>query len=311
MNDRVPMPADGVIVPMVTPLRPGGTVDAESAASLCDYLIGAGVDGLLVLGSTGENSALSREERRRAVSAVVASAAGRVHVMAGVPSLGTPDAVADAIEYAALGADSLLLPAPSGFELSQDELGDHFRAVAAAAELPLSAYQVPSRVHVNLADDLLVTLAKEGVISGIKDSSGNLGAARARSQRLRAEGLRLGHFTGSEECIDGFLLGGGTGCVPGLANVVPHLHVALARHAAAGEWEAASAVQARLIPILAIYFRAVPGGSFSSQVFAGLKEALVQLGVIATNTTSAPLRQADSALGDHIRDVLATVAAAA
>lgn len=304
------MPTAGVIVPMVTPLSPDGTVDADSTASLSRFLIDAGVDGLLVLGSTGENSALSRDERRRAVSAVVAGAAGRVHVMAGVPSLGTADAAVDATEYATLGADSVLLPAPSGFALSQDELADHFRAVATAARLPISAYHVPSRVHVNLGDDLLVALAKDGVITGIKDSSGNLGAARARSERLREEGLQIGHFTGSEECIDGFFLGGGSGCVPGLANVVPQLHVALARSAAAGDWPAASKLQAKLIPVLEVYSHPVPGGSFIAQVFAGLKEALVQLGVIAHNTTAPPLRQGDAALSDHIRRVLGIMAAA-
>jgi 4-hydroxy-tetrahydrodipicolinate synthase len=308
---RVPVPTQGVVVPMITPLKPGGGVDAESTASLTRHLAGAGVTGLLVLGSTGENGALSRDERRAALAAVLDAAPEGVHVMAGVPSLGTPDAAADAADYAALGADSILLPAPAGFPLSQDEIGDHFRTVAAAAAIPIEAYEVPGRVHVSLGTDLLVELAREKVIAGVKDSSGNLGAARARSERLREEGLGIAHFTGSEECIDGFLLGGGDGCVPGLANVVPELHVELTRHAAAGDWPRASEVQGRIVSWLPVYAQPVAGGSFMAQAMGGLKEALVQLGVIAHSTVAAPFRQADEALTAHVARLLSSQGALA
>ncbi|GAB3609316.1 dihydrodipicolinate synthase family protein [Humibacter ginsengiterrae] len=305
---RVPVPTSGVIVPMVTPMRPDGGVDEESTTRLCEFLSSAGVTGLLVLGSTGENAALSRDERRRLLATVVAAAPGGVHVMAGVPALGTSDAARDAADYAALGADSILLPAPAGFPLSQSELGDHFRAVAAAIDIPIEAYEVPGRVHVSLGVDLLVELAKEGVIAGVKDSSGDLGTARMRGERLRRERLTIAHFTGSEECIDGFLLGGGGGCVPGLSNIVPRLHVALTRHAAAGEWAEASGIQGRITEWLPVYFQPVAGGSFMAQAMSGLKEALVQLGVIAHNTVADPFRQADDALIAHVRRLLATQA---
>lgn len=307
---RVPVPRSGVVVPMISPLTPEGAVDTASTASLCRYLSDAGVTGLLVLGSTGENAALSRDERRLLVSTVIEAAPEGVHVMAGVPSLGTREAIVDAADYAALGADSILLPASVGFPVSQDELGDHFRAVAAAIDIPIEAYEVPARVHLSLGEELLVTLAREGVIAGVKDSSGDLGTARVRSERLRREGLSIAHFTGSEECIDGFLLGGGHGCVPGLANVVPQLHVALTRHAAAGDWVAASEVQGRLISWLPIYFHAVPGGGFMAQAIGALKAALVQLGVIEHSTVAAPFRQADDGLVSHVSRLLAAQSSA-
>jgi 4-hydroxy-tetrahydrodipicolinate synthase len=302
---RIPIPAEGVLVPMVTPLQPDGGIDVESTVSLCRFLADAGVAGLLVLGSTGENAALSRDERRLVVSTVAEGAPDGVHVMAGVPSLGTPDAVADAADYAALGVDSILLPAPVGFPLSQEEIGDHFRAVAAAIDVPIEAYEVPGRVHVSLGTELLVGLARENVIAGVKDSSGDLGAARVRSERFRQEGLAIAHLTGSEECIDGFLLGGGGGCVPGLANIVPGMHVALTEYAAAGEWVKASEVQGRITSWLPVYFQPVPGGSFMAQAMGGLKETLVQLGVIAHSTVAAPFRQADEAMAAHIGRLLA------
>lgn len=305
---RVPVPTGGVIVPMVTPLKPQGGIDTESTQRLVGFLSDARVSGVLVLGSTGENAALSRDERRTLVATAVAAAPEDVHVMAGVPSLGTRDAMADAADYAALGVDSVLLPAPAGFPLSQGELGDHFRAVADAIDIPIEAYEVPARVHVSLGIDLLVTLAAEGVIAGVKDSSGDLGTARLRSERFKRDAVTIAHFTGSEECIDGFLLGGGNGCVPGLANVVPQLHVSLIEHAAAGDWVAASEVQGRITSWLPIYSHPVPGGGFMAQAMGALKAALVQQGIIEHSTVAAPFRQADEGLMGHVAELIAAQA---
>lgn len=303
-TNRRPLPSTGVLVPMVTPLLPTGEVDADSTASFVAALARDGVAGVLVLGSSGENAALSALQRRKAVEAVVASGED-IHVMAGVAALGTADAVNDAQEFAGLGADSILASAPFGFQLSQDELAGHFSAVASASDAPVVAYEVPSRVGVSLSTPLLLRLIGEGVVAGVKDSSGNLGGARLRSEALAAAGLAgAAHYTGSEECIDGFLLGGGSGCIPGLANVFAPLHVDLCRRADAGDWAGASRVQGTIASLVDLYFNELPGASFSAQFFAIVKEALVQQGIIAHNTTAAPFVQADAGTSDHVARML-------
>ncbi len=303
------VPTSGVIVPMVTPLVPSGGIDLESTTRFTRHLISTGVDGLLVLGSSGENGALSAEDRRTVTGCVVDAAAGDVPVWAGVASLGTADAVIDGAAFAGLGADALLLPAPYGFQLSPDELAGHFGAVADRAQIPVVAYEVPSRVAVSLSADLLVRLATDGTIAGVKDSSGSAGEARLRVGALREAGLaELPHFTGAEESIDGFLLSGGSGAIPGLANLFPRFHLALAAHAAAGDWAAAAHIQDQIVALLDVYFRPIPGGSFSAQFFAIVKEALVQQGVIAHNTSAAPFVQADPGLVSHVADFLTKAA---
>jgi len=289
---------------MVTPLLPTGEVDIESTRSFVTALAGDGVAGVLVLGSSGENAALSATRRRRAVEAVLA-AEQNVHVMVGVAALGTEDAVADTHEFAAMGADSILVSAPFGFQLSQDELGGHYAAIAAASNAPVVAYEVPSRVGVSLSTPLLSRLLSEGVIAGVKDSSGNVGAARLRCGAFTAAGLTgVAHYTGSEECIDAFLLGGGTGCIPGLANVFAPLHVDLCRRAEAGDWAGATQVQNSIASLLDLYFNELPRASFSAQFFAIVKEALVQQGIIAHNTTAVPFIQADAGTRDHVTRML-------
>ncbi len=305
----VPPPIAGVIPPMVTPMLPSGAPDLESIDSLIGHLAGQGATGLLVLGSCGENGALSRDERLAVAQRAVAAAAGRIHLMIGVPALGTREAVADAAVYADLGADSLLVPPAFVFPHSAGELGDHFRAVAqAAADLPILAYNIPSRVNVVLEPDLLSVLAAEGVVAGVKDSSGNV-----EGQRILAEatadiaGFR--RYTGSEFAIDGLLLGGFNGAVPGLANVFAPWHVELAARAAGGDWKGAAEIQGRIVKLFKLYQHPMPGGSFSASVIASLKEGLVQQGIIAHSTTAYPFVQVDDGMRAHVREVLAAAEA--
>ncbi|MDO8210321.1 dihydrodipicolinate synthase family protein [Conexibacter sp. CPCC 206217] len=303
---RVPLPQSGVIVPLVTPLLPDRSVDAASAATLVEHVLSAGVDGVLALGSTGESGALSAADREASVAATVAAVGRRAHVMAGLPAMGTADAVADARRWEALGADSLLLAAPFVFPPSQTELVEHFGAVADAVGIPLVAYDVPGRAHVALSPGLLAQLAADGAIAGVKDSTNVL----SNAQGVLAATAQVPGFvraTGSEESIDGLLLSGYDIAVPGLANVLPGLHVALARHARAGEWEQAAARQREIAGLLGLYAAPLAGATPTTAFFAAVKEALRQRGVIEHATLSAPFAQPDEAVAEHVRAWLARV----
>jgi 4-hydroxy-tetrahydrodipicolinate synthase len=302
-SGRVPLPQLGVLVPLVTPLLPDGSVDADSLRSLMDFQIQAGVDGLLVLGSSGEAVALSAADRGLAAAHAAEHARGRTHLMIGVPALGTKDAAAQAAAVADLGGDSLLVAAPAGFALSQQELARHFRAIARSSGTPLVAYEVPTRVGVSLSAELVASLGADGSIAGVKDSSGDLVRGRVMSQAT--SGLAgFVRYTGCEHCIDGAMLAGYNGAVAGLANVFPEFHVELMRRVAAGDWPGASQVQGYLISLLELYEYPFAGASFSAQFFAVAKEALRQRGVIAHGTTSAPMTPADDGLAAHVRRML-------
>ena len=292
---------------MVTPMSTDGHADLDSLRSLVDHLIDHGVTGLLVLGSCGENAAIPREERLEIAAAAAERMAGRSHLLVGLPALGTRDAIADAAAFADVGADALLVPAPYGFPLSQHELRRHYEAVAEAAGIPLLAYNIPTRVNVWLEMPLIAALARDGVIAGIKDSSGNVERQRVLAEATRElDGFR--RYTGSEECIDALLLGGFHGSVPGLANVAAPLHVRLAACAAAGDWEGAADMQSRIVSISDLYAYQLPNGGFSAQAIGALKEALRQQGVIQHSTTAFPFVQPDSGMEEHVRAVLRRLA---
>lgn len=305
-RERVPLPRHGVLVPIVTPLNADRSPDFDSLTALIGFVADAGVNGVLVLGSSGESVGLSADQRGQVAARAVRSAAPTFHVMVGMPSAGTADAAAEAAAMAAAGADSVLASAPSGLQLSQSELAGHFTTIAAGiGPTPLVAYEVPSRVGVSLSAPLLRQLVDNGTIHGVKDSSGDLPKGRMLAEAMRdRDGVLL--FTGAEQCIDAALLGGFHGAIPGLANVFPDFHVELAKRAADGDWAGAARTQAQIVDLLDLYFpsRPLPDASFSAQFFAIAKEALVQLGVIRCGASTAPLTPADAELRDHVAKML-------
>ncbi|MDT4947368.1 MAG: 4-hydroxy-tetrahydrodipicolinate synthase [Pseudonocardiales bacterium] len=302
-SDGLPLPSPGVLVPIVTPLLPDGAPDLDSFDRLLDFGIDAGVDGFLVLGSSGEAVALSADERYQVATRAKAYGGGRTHLMFGVVAHGTKDAAADAARLDGIGPDSLLLTAPGGFAMSQTEIAGHFRAVAGRVGTPVVAYEVPTRVGVSLSAELLAELGEDGTIAAVKDSSGDLVRGRAVSEATRHIPGFV-RYTGCEQCIDGAILGGYDGAIAGLANVFPEFHVELMRRLGTGDWAGASAVQGLIMRLLNLYFHPLEYASFSAQFFAVVKEALVQRGVIAYPTTSPPLTQADESVRTHVAKIL-------
>lgn len=301
--DPRPLPQYGVLVPLITPLLPDGTVDTDSLSSLLDFQLAAGVDGFLTVGSSGESVALRATERLRAAAHAVEHVAGRAHVMVGVPTHGTADAATEAAALAALGPDSLLVTAPAGLGLSDKELIGHFRTIARQSGVPVVAYEVPSRVGVSLSPALMAALAADGLIAGVKDSSGDLAAGRSIVAATRAlDGFV--RYTGSEQLIDVSMLSGYNGAIPGLANVFPHFHVELRRRASRHDWDGAREIQDLIISLLDLYNLPAGDASFSALFYGVVKEALRQLGVVARSTASAPLTPADDQVSAHAARLL-------
>lgn len=304
------LPVSGVVVPLITPLTPDREADGPSMVSLVDFVVEACVTGVLVLGSSGENGALSASCREAAVQHAVRGARGRIHVMVGVAALGTSEAIDYARRYQSLGADSLLVPPPFVFTPSDREMRGHFEAIAAVARVPVVAYDVPSRTHAPLSPTMLAQLGSDGVIAGVKDSSNDLAKPRTLVELTRGLNSFV-RYTGVEEAVDALLLTGYDAAVPGLANVFPRPFVSVTTAAARGEWEKASAAQSEAIRLLDLYQCPVPGGSPAARFFAGAKEALRQMGVIAHNTSSVPFLQPDEAVTRYVSELLRRAAAAA
>jgi len=204
------------------------------------------------------------------------------------------------------GASGVVVTAPLYALNDTAEVGRHFRMVAAAIGVPVLAYDVPVRVHTKLGLPLLMELARDGVIAGVKDSSGDDVGFRRLVAANAAAGRPMTVLSGHEVMLDGIFLLGADGGVPGLANVDPAGYVKLWRAAQAGDWVAARAEQERLARLFEIVF--VPQGrSGDAGGIGAFKAALALLGVCASAAMPAPLEDLTAADTQAIAAILAEV----
>jgi 4-hydroxy-tetrahydrodipicolinate synthase len=251
----------------------------------------AGVDGLFVLGSSSEAAYLTDDQRRLVVETVVSHVAGALPVLAGAIDMTTPRVMDHVRSVSAAGADAVVVTAPFYTRTHPSEIARHFRLVASGSPVPVVAYDLPASVHSKLPPGLVLELAADGVLAGLKDSSGDLASFRAVVTGAR-EHPGIGGFsvlTGSELLVDSALAMGADGAVPGLANVDPHGYVRLDRFCRAGDWGRARAEQERLCVLFGMVAAGDPvrmGGS--SAGLGAFKAALYLRGVIDCPATADP-----------------------
>jgi 4-hydroxy-tetrahydrodipicolinate synthase len=163
-----------VLTAMVTPFRADGSLDADGAADLARWLVTHGSDGLVVAGTTGEAPTLTDDETVELWTAV--RAAVDVPLLAGAGSNDTRHSCELSQRAAATGVDGLLIVTPYYNRPSQAGIEAHYRAVAAATDLPIVMYDIPGRTGRKIDTDVLVRLANEvPSVVGIKDAAGNPG----------------------------------------------------------------------------------------------------------------------------------------
>lgn len=280
----------GIIPPIVTPLTPDGQVDEVSLAALVEHLLSHGVNGLFALGSSAEVSFLRDADRDTVLGTVIAANEGRVPVLAGCIDTGARRVLDHVLRAADLGAEYAVVTAPFYAITSPTDIENHFRWIASHSPIPVVAYDIPVCVGVKLDPEMLVRLGVDGVIAGVKDSSGQGGEFRRLIRHNRAAGEPLRIFSGTEVVADADLLIGAHGIVPGLGNIAPEGYVRIWELAQEGDWEGARREQDRLEALFDV-IRAEPSYIGPSGALGAFKAGLVHRGVIQGSVTSAPLRE--------------------
>jgi 4-hydroxy-tetrahydrodipicolinate synthase len=236
---------------LVTPFTGGGAVDEPALRALVDWQIAEGTHFLVPCGSTGEAATLTPAEQRRVVAITVEQAAGRVAVMAGAGANDTARAVALSREMQAAGATHLLHVSPMYNKPPQRGIEAHFRAVAAAVELPIVVYNVPGRTASNIEPATTLRLAEVENIVGVKEASGNL-AQIDEIIRNRPDGFSV--FSGDDALTLAVMAHGGDGVISVVSNATPRLMAELVNFARAGDFAAARETHRRLAPWMSAAF---------------------------------------------------------
>ena len=216
----------GVIPPVVVPLDANRQLDVEAFERSINRMIEGGVNGLFFLGSSGEVAFLNDEQRYQVLAEAVRIVDHRVPVLAGVIDMETNRVIKQIERTRDFDIDGLVATAPFYALGGPKENERHFRVLREHTnDIPLFAYDLPVCVHTKLDPTMLVRLGKDGVLAGVKDSSGDDVSFRWLMLENEDAGHPLALLTGHEVVVDGAYLGGADGSVPGLANLAPKEYV--------------------------------------------------------------------------------------
>ena len=282
-------PFHGVIPPVVIPLTEKKQLDLPALERSINRMIDAGVDGLFFLGSSGEVAFLTDAQRYHVLQEAVAMVHGRVPVLAGIIDMETLRVVDQAKRASGYGVDALVATAPFYALGGPKETERHFRDIREHTDLPLFAYDLPVCVHTKLDPTMLVRLGKEGVLQGVKDSSGDDVSFRWLVLENEDAGHPLQLLTGHEVCVDGAYLAGADGSVPGLANIDPYSYVEMWKAYHEGDWARVKELQDHLARLMFLTRRVKATVGFGAGVGA-FKTALWQMGVFNTNQMREPVQ---------------------
>jgi 4-hydroxy-tetrahydrodipicolinate synthase len=236
----------GSFVATITPMRADGALDEDAVARFVDWQIREGTQGLVPVGTTGESPTLTHDEHKRVVEITIATANGRVPVIAGAGSNSTAEAVDLAQHARKAGADAVLVVTPYYNKPTQEGLFLHFSAIADQADIPVVIYNIPGRSVVDMSVETMARLAKNKNIVGVKDATANL----TRPQHTtRAIGYDFSQLSGEDHTALAFLASGGHGCISVTGNVAPRLVAQMHSAWADGRVAEAMVIQATLVPL--------------------------------------------------------------
>lgn len=285
---------EGVFPAIITPFMraPDHRLDLEGLRSNIEFLIAHGVQGIVPCGSTGESATLTFEEHEQVIGATVDAVNGRVPVLAGAGSNNTAEAVRFTKAARNLGADGALIISPYYNKPNRSGLVKHFSALA-DLDIPIVLYNVPGRTGQNLQPDLVVELADNPNIVGIKEASGNLGQVSRILEDTQDKDFKV--LSGDDALTLPILALGGSGVISVAANIEPALMVGMYEAVKKGDLEEARRLHYRLSPL----FRAM----FIDTNPIPVKKA-VELRGMAAGSVRLPLDELDAAKTDILAGVL-------
>ena len=290
----------GVLVPIITPLDDDDAVDLPALRDLIEWMLAAGVHGIIPIGSTGEAISLSQDEVRAVVATTIDQVRGRVPVIVGCSANATRDVIARIRQAQDQGADGILVTNPIYAHPDDDELLHHYAAISAALDRSLILYNNPHVTSIDASPELIVRICALPHIDHVKESSGDV----TRVARLIAlGGTHPRVLCGSDNLALESFSAGALGWVAACANVVPAECVRLYELTVEEpDLGAAQALYAKLYPLFDM--------AEQTGKFAQISKAGIALRGGRAGRPRAPLAPLAAALRERLQAILEAIAAA-
>jgi 4-hydroxy-tetrahydrodipicolinate synthase len=286
----------GCATALVTPFRQDLSLDEEALRRTVRRQIEAGINFLVPCGTTGESPTLSRAEQKRVVEITIEEARGRVPVVAGAGGNDTAHVIKMAREFQAIGASGILSVSPYYNKPTQEGLYQHFKAIAAALNVPVILYNIPGRTGVNIEPATMKRLAEIDNITGVKEASGNISQMAVILETVPDDFLVL---SGDDGITLPLLTIGGRGLISVSANEIPGEMTRLVQLALANDFAAAREIHRRYFRLMeANFVETNPGPVKAAMALMGLLEPVFRLPLVAPKPENlAKIRSALESVG--------------
>lgn len=271
----------GSATALITPFNENG-VAFDVLGQLIEHQIRGGTDAIVVLGTTGEPSVMTEQEKEAVIRYAREKTAGRIKLIVGTGSNCTAHAVEASRKAEALGADGVLAVTPYYNKCTQKGLVEYYRAICEAVRVPVIAYNVPARTGVNLLPETAARIAEIPNLAGIKEASGNMAQVLETARLIRG---KCELYSGEDILNLPILTAGGTAVISVVSNLVPERVKKLTELVFAGDLTGAIALSDDLIPLAKACFTEVNP--------IPVKAGMNLLG-FAAGTPRAPLTQCEA-----------------
>lgn len=244
----------GMATAIVTPMHTDGSIDYEALGRFVEFQIGSGINGLVVMGTTGENATIEPADQKKVIAYTVEKVAGRVPVIAGTGTNNTEHVLHNTRNACQVGADAVLVVTPYYNKATQNGLVTHFTAVADESTLPVILYNVPGRTGCNLLPKTVAKLSEHPNIAAIKEATGSLAQM---IEIMHLCGDKIDVYSGEDGLTVPMMAMGAKGTISVLSNVAPRQSVAMTDACLRGDYAAAAKMQCDLLPLINALFSEV------------------------------------------------------
>lgn len=271
-------PLRGVITALITPMDAGGAIDWTVWENLLSDQLSAGIDGVVVCGTTGESPTLSTEEKKRLIeSAIQRCRNSSTAVIAGTGSNDTPQTVEFSRWASDAGVDGVLIVTPYYNKPSQTGLLRHFTAVADAVGCPVILYNVPGRTGVGIAPEIVAELARHPRIKHIKEATGKIEVTSEILEQCAIAGSSISVLSGDDATWLPLLSVGAQGVISVASNLFPRAMVQLQNSWDSGDARSAREIHLRFYPLFRdLFVESNPVPVKAALSWAGLGTATVR-----------------------------------
>jgi len=273
---------EGIMVPMVTPLLSNGELDKKGVERVVKHLVNGGVQGIFILGTTGEAASLKPAIKKDLIEISCKESNGKTPVFVGITHTSLEVSLKLARSAKENGAVAVVAALPYYFALDQDDIFQYYVKLADQSPLPLFLYNFPVMTKSTIAPETAFKLAKHANIIGLKDSSGN-GVYFQKLLQVKQQYPEFSLLVGPEEMLAEAVISGADGGVNGGANIFPSLYVKMYDAAKARDFEKTAKIQSLILEISdGLYSRSPKSSSY----LCGVKESMYFMGICEPHLAS-------------------------